>query len=87
MGERSIEFAPEARAGLGRILEWLVESGSSDGEITLDTDLIDNEVLTSLKFVELILLVEEVRGGEIPDAERELERFRTLRRIATHYLS
>ena len=87
MTESPNSLAPSIQTKVDRIRSWLHDVGSAEDEIALDTDLIDNRIVTSLQFVELFLLVEELRGAEISDRVRVLERFKTLRSIATHYLS
>ncbi len=87
MTEPPIALAPSIQTKVDRIRCWLNDVGAAKDEITLDTDLIDNRIVTSLQFVELFLFVEELRDAEISDRVRVLERFRTLRSIATHYLS
>ena len=87
MTESPNSLAPSIQVKVDRIRSWLHDVGSAEDEIALDTDLIDNRIVTSLQFVELFLLVEELRGAEISDRVRVLERFKTLRSIATHYLS
>ena len=87
MTESLSSLAPSVQSNVNHIRSWLHDSGGAEKEIALDTDLIANRIVTSLQFVELVLLVEELRGAEISDRARVLERFKTLRSIATHYLS
>jgi acyl carrier protein len=79
--------AAEHEGRIGRLTEWIQKTCSPKVDIDPDTDLIENRIVTSLQMVELVLLVEELRGREIPQEERNLDNFRSLRTIATHYFS
>jgi len=50
-----------------------------------DTDRLRNQGITSLMFIELILLLEKEFGIEIPDEEITHERFSTVKNI-TEYI-
>jgi acyl carrier protein len=67
---------------------WLLSQARNADRTAIgpDVDLIDEEVIDSLGFINFLLLVEELRGAEIPADELKLESFRTLRRIATTFL-
>ncbi len=77
----------DIQAKIDRLSEWIVSDCKYEGEFSLETDLIEQRIVTSLQFVELVLLVEELRGREITEAERDLEHFRTLQGIVEHYFS
>ncbi len=85
MSELQLHLEPEAQAKIDRLIDWIKTACPVDGEFDLDTDLIEDRIVTSLQFVELVMLVEELREQEISEEERDLDRFRTLRSIATHY--
>ncbi len=79
--------APSALPADGRIeqlREWL-EQRYPDAELDEDSDLTDGVVEDSLAFVELLVLVEDLRGTPIPAADVDLENFRTLRIIAARF--
>lgn len=76
---------PDGR--IERLSNWIQTTCSPKISVDLDTDLIENRIVTSLQLVELVLLVEELRGREIPQEERNLDNFRSLKTIATHYFS
>lgn len=51
-----------------------------------DTDLIESGVLTSLKMMELIVLIEGLRGSAISLEDIDIEKLRTLKDIRSNYL-
>ena len=53
---------------------------------TVETDLIDEGLLDSLVFVDLIMHLEQMAGREISIADLELDQFRSVDRIATFLL-
>ncbi|MBV8931904.1 MAG: hypothetical protein JOZ47_08125 [Kutzneria sp.] len=68
------------------ITQWLAER-APDVEIDETTVLADGVLTDSFEFVELLVLVEELRGEPIPAEDMELENFRTLRTIADTFLA
>lgn len=83
------EAAPRDAAGggdarIGQLREWL-EQRYPEADLDEDSDLTDGVVEDSLAFVELLVLVEDLRGAPIPAAEVDLENFRTLRIIAARF--
>ena len=54
---------------------------------TRDTDLFDTGLVDSLRFVELVLKLEQEFGVEIPVETVELEHFRTVESIAQLVMS
>lgn len=78
------EYAPPADERIEQLREWL-EQRYPEAELTEDSDLTDGVVEDSLAFVELLVLVEDLRGAPIPAADVDLENFRTLRTIAARF--
>lgn len=68
-----------------RLRAWIISNNESAEGMGLDTDIVENKLIDSLNFINFLVLVEELRGGEIPYDEVEVERFRTLRAIRTHF--
>ncbi|MGF1608806.1 MAG: phosphopantetheine-binding protein [Kiloniellales bacterium] len=71
---------------LSAIRSWLLEANPEAGSIELDTDLFASGLLTSIQFVELVLLVEELTEREVAVDDNAVDKFRTLRAIASNYL-
>ncbi|HZP53940.1 acyl carrier protein [Actinocrinis sp.] len=76
--------APPSDGRIEQLREWL-EQRYPDAELDEDSDLTDGVVEDSLAFVELLVLVEDLRGTPIPAADVDLENFRTLRIIAARF--
>lgn len=58
-----------------------------EGELSIDvpatdSDLLDSGLVSSVTFVELVMVLEERFGIQIPLDDLELDQFRTVRRIA-----
>jgi acyl carrier protein len=77
----------EAASVVGALEAWLLSQAPNGDRTSIgpDVDLIDEEVIDSLAFINFLLLIEELRGAEILADELDLESFRTLRRIATTF--
>lgn len=71
---------------LEQVVAWLREINPDAPAIEDGTDLFESGLVTSIQFVELVLLVEELRGDEIVVDDTAIERFRSLRAIAENYL-
>ncbi len=65
---------------------WIVSHNQVPAHVDLDTDIIESRLIDSLSFVEFLMLLEELRGAQIPHHQVTLERFKTLRSIQQHYL-
>lgn len=87
MSDAGSTFDAAVQDKVARLSRWIAEGTADDVEITWDTDLIDGRIVTSLQFTEMVLLIEELRGAEIDDGERDLDSFRTLRSIAERYFA
>jgi len=68
-------------AAVARLRDWLAAKNGRAGEITMDTDLINEGVLDSLQMVNFLLYIEEIRGREIPEAMVQPAYFTSLRVI------
>jgi acyl carrier protein len=66
-----------------RVRDWLLDR--FPGPIDLDADLSDGVLEDSLAFVELLVLVEDLRGEPISSSDVDLENFRTLRTIGERF--
>ena len=67
------------------ITQWLTER-VPDVEIDETTVLAEGVLTDSFEFVELIVLVEELRGEPIPPEDMQLENFHTLGTIIDKFL-
>lgn len=79
-----------AHAGPHAVLEsWLLalDGNRHRQQIEPDLDLIDDEVIDSLEFVNFLLVIEDLRGAPIPADEIRIEAFRSLRSITERFLS
>lgn len=66
---------------LARVKEWVLAANPGVDDITPDEDLIDTRLVDSLRFLELLALLEELTGQDMTAAGRDLRRFRSLRSI------
>lgn len=73
-------------AAVDAIRDWILERNAELSTLSLDTDIIEERVLSSLQFVGLVRYVEEIRGEVIAGDEIEVDHFRSLRQIRDHYL-
>ena len=71
---------------LTAIRSWLQDVNPEAGSIDLDTDLFETGLLTSIQFVELVLLVEELTERDVAVDDNAVDKFRTLRNIAKNFL-
>ncbi|MEO7193516.1 MAG: hypothetical protein ABIZ05_01640 [Pseudonocardiaceae bacterium] len=67
------------------ITQWLTEH-VSDVEIDETTVLAEGVITDSFEFVELLVLIEELRGEPIPAEDMQLENFHTLGTIIDKFL-
>lgn len=84
MGTATQEAAGESK--LAAVRTWLLEANPEASDIDLDADLFESGLITSIQFVELVLLIEELTGREIAVDDGAVDRFRTLRAITDNYL-
>jgi acyl carrier protein len=50
-----------------------------------DMDIVENGLIDSLEFINFLYTIEEERGAEIPASILQLEKFKTLNSIVTHF--
>ena len=70
-----------------QIVAWLRETNPDATTIDDTTDLFESGLVTSIQFVELVLLVEELSGQEIAVDDNAVDRFRTLQAISENYFA
>ncbi len=71
---------------LATIREWIISRHDEPVDISYDTDLIENRLIDSLQFADFLFFIEEITGTEIDLAAVDLQTFRTLRSIESHFL-
>jgi len=69
-----------------RVKEWILDRRPGLGDIDPDIDLIENRLIDSLVFVELILFLEEMSGSRIDMSALTPDYFKSLRAIDEHFL-
>lgn len=77
----------ESNPQLTQIRTWLGAKKPENANVGLDVDLIENRLIDSLDFMDLIFLLEEVTEREVPMSEVSVDKLRTLRSIQEHFLS
>lgn len=71
---------------LNEVKQWLLSKKKYLTDIPLDLDLIENDVVDSLSFVEYVLVIEEISGKEVVVDDTVLDKVRTLAQVQLHYL-
>jgi acyl carrier protein len=71
---------------LDQVKRWLLEKHPERDDIGLDLDLIENRVIDSLEFLDLVFLLEEIAGRELHVEAQSAQSFRTLRCIGESIL-
>jgi acyl carrier protein len=71
---------------INEVKQWLLSKKKYLSDIPFDLDLIENDVVDSLSFVEYVLLIEEISGREVVVDDTVLDKVRTLDRVQQHYL-
>ena len=66
---------------------WILEKVSPGKQVDDDFDLIENRVITSLKYVELLLLVEEMTNIPHASFREHVDKFRSLASIRSNFFS
>lgn len=70
-----------------QVVRFLTDKLKAATSIDPEQDLIDNRMITSMGFMNFILLLEELTETPISMEDMNVEDFRTLRRIRTKFLS
>lgn len=67
---------------------WLLALEGNQGldRIGPDADLIEEGLIDSMEFVNFLLVIEDLRGGQIPADRIRADAFRTLRTITRSFL-
>jgi acyl carrier protein len=68
------------------IHDFLCKDRREITKIDPDMDLLDSRVLDSLRFMNLIVMIEELTGKEVPLDKTTAEDFRSIRRIQLRFL-
>ncbi|BBB61685.1 hypothetical protein ACO0LL_22400 [Undibacterium sp. TC4M20W] len=71
---------------INEVKQWLLSKKKYLSDIPFDLDLIENDVVDSLSFVEYVLLIEEISGREVVVDDTVLDKVRTLDRVQQHYM-
>ena len=85
--QQALESASQQGDVVEKLKDWIVAQNKSAQGMGLDTDIIENRLIDSLNFINFLLLVEELRGRDIPEEQVVLDRFRTLRAIRENFLA
>lgn len=70
---------------LDKIVEWLKSKNASLTAIGHDTDLLEGGYITSLSFVEFIMILEDLSNLEIDVDENILSKVKTLNEINKNF--
>lgn len=73
-------------AALGEVRSWILERNPDLTELDAETDIIETRIISSLQFVELVLLVEDLCGEMLDSDQISIEAFRTLKDIEKNFL-
>jgi acyl carrier protein len=71
---------------INEVKQWLLAKKKYLPDIPLDLDLIENDIVDSLSFVEYVLVIEEVSGREVVVDDGVLDKVRTLERVQSHFM-
>lgn len=66
---------------LESLKDWLLKKKPALGDIDMDFDLIENRVIDSLGFLDLVFYLEQLTGRELVTDAKAVTAFRTLRNI------
>jgi acyl carrier protein len=70
-----------------RLREWILAHGKLNGsELTDETQLLEERVLSSLQIMDLILFLEQLRGAPVDVEQLRGESFRDLRSLRASFL-
>ncbi|MBO0134260.1 acyl carrier protein [Agrobacterium burrii] len=68
------------------IVDWIKTLNDGMRDVDLDEDLFDSGLVSSLKFMQLVLLIERVTGQEVDMDSIELEQFSSVNAIVDNFL-
>ena len=72
---------------IDKIEEWILKYHPEFSKVDHELDLIDNRLIDSLRFMELIFLLEQVSGKSIDTNKINIDDFRNLQRITEKFLT
>lgn len=67
--------------GFDAVKQWILDQHPEISDLADDQDLFEAELLSSLQFVEFMVVIESAGGREVDRRELDPEHFRTLRNI------
>ena len=71
-----------------KIRQWIIENSDQvSDDFSDDTDLIDTRAISSLKFVEFILFLEDIADSAIIEGRLDLKRLRSIDLIIQNYFA
>ncbi len=68
------------------IVDWIKTLNDGMRDVDLDEDLFESGLVSSLKFMQLVLLIERVTGQEVDMDSVELEQFSSVNAIVDNFL-
>lgn len=68
------------------IVDWIKTLNDGMRDLDLDEDLFESGLVSSLKFMQLVLLIERVTGQEVDMDSVELEQFSSVNAIVDNFL-
>lgn len=71
---------------INEVKQWLLSKKRYLSDIPFDLDLIENDVVDSLSFVEYVLVIEEISGKEVVVDDSVLDKVRSLAQVQVHYM-
>lgn len=73
---------------IDKLITFIQEDLASDSqEITADTKLFEERIISSMNILDLISFIEQERGAKIPDDEVVMKNFQTPQKMAHTFLS
>jgi acyl carrier protein len=64
-----------------KVKEWIISKAPSIGDLDPDLNIIEQGVIESLQFLELVFLIEQLSGKKIDMSEVSISNFHTLNAI------
>lgn len=69
------------------VRDWIKSKRSDATNLDLELDLIDNRIIDSLDFLELIFLLEDITGVEFDINNLSIDSFRSLKAIQENFFA
>lgn len=70
-----------------QVTNWILQYHPEIHNLPADTDLIDSRLVDSLRFMELVFLLEQLSGKNINTSTLNIDDLRTLDRIEQNFLN